>query len=359
VPAATLLRTDAERAGERVYRRERCDRCHTLAETPPPAGGPLPAPGAPSASVWSGRAGPDLGLEGHRRSDDWHFAHLYAPGVLVRGSRMPAYRHLFRSSGGRPEPNADGRALVAYLQALGRADRDVWAERRRQEPEIPPPPPRSAGLLAEGSALYAVHCEACHGAGGDGAGAAAPFLAPPPRDFTTGRYVFQSTPAGAPPRDADLYRFSVLGGGTGSAMPGFGFLSPRELWALVLRVKEFSPALRATDLGPGGAAGQAFGRAPAGGAEQGRVLWERLGCASCHAGGEGGDPGAGDLRHACAFRGGASPQAIVRRVLLGAGDRMPAFAEALPGPRAADDLADYLESIDPAGATWPGTPDRP
>jgi mono/diheme cytochrome c family protein len=360
-PPATRLRTDLERAGEQVYRRERCGRCHTRLESPPPAGKPPALPGGPPAGGWRGRIGPDLGLEGHRRSDDWHYAHLYAPGALVRGSRMPPSRHLFRrAGGGLPEPGEEARALVAYLQALGRAERDIWAEWRRREPPIPAPPRVTGSLGERGRALYAEHCAACHGRDGDGRGEAAALLRLPPRDFAAGRYRFKSTPGDEPPRDADLYRTITLGGGTGSAMPGYHFLPPADRWALVLRLREFAGASREGSFGAGGgdAAGQAApapagpGRAAGAAAARGERAWERLGCGACHgAAGRGGAAAIppGDLRHACGYRGGASRAAVERAVRHGLGGGMPAYGESLPDRRTLDDLVAYLASLDAGG----------
>jgi mono/diheme cytochrome c family protein len=372
--SATLLRSDLERAGERVYRQERCDRCHTLRDAPPPAGTPAALPGGPPPGGWRGRIGPDLGLEGHRRSDDWHLAHLYAPAVVVRGSRMPASRHLFRPAAPRPEPTADARALVAYLQALGRARRDIWAEWRRAEPEVPAAPPVTGSLRERGRVLYADYCAACHGSDGGGQGAAAGLLDLPPRDLAAGRYRFKSTPGAEPPRDADLYRRITLGGGTGSAMPGFHFLPPADRWALVLRLREFSGALRGRPFGEGG--GHAGGRSAApdpgppagaargGAAARGARIWGALGCAACHGGGGEGSSRAaggagetggfrarpGDLRHACDHRGGASRAALARAVRHGLGEAMPAYDGALPGDGALDDLLAHLESLGADGA---------
>jgi len=352
------------RAGERLFRKELCIRCHTLFDRPPEMGPfVLPAPFEPR--LFGSRVGPDLALLGHSRSDEWQLAHLYAPGVLVPGSRMPASRHLFTVIPGEavPQPTAEARDLVAFLQALGRGRRDIWAESRRLDPDVPPPPavPR-ATLLANGSRLYRKNCVPCHGAGGDGLGEAAPLLRFPPRDFVAARYRFRSTPAGSPPLAADLFRSITLGTGMGSAMPSFRHLTPDERWALVVRVMEFSPHLRGVSLEPV-ASGERDGPAadiPAA-VEAGRRWWQELGCARCHADdGRGIDrlqggfnwvdqsgvpvPESGDLRHACGLRGGASPAALERAVLNGVGDAMPAYASVLAPPELAE-LVAYLLSL--------------
>jgi len=359
------LVSERTRAGEAVFRRERCGRCHTLFARPPVSGPfSLPEPFEPVG--FGSRVGPDLALRGHSRSDDWHLAHLYAPGTVVPGSRMPASRHLFTMIPGKviPQPTGEADDLVAFLQSLGLSRRDIWAEARGMEPEVPPPPavPRER-LLADGSVLYRKHCVPCHGAEGDGRGEAAPLLRFPPRDFVAARYRFRSTPAGAAPLPADLFRSITLGTGRGAAMPSFRHLTADERWSLVVRVMEFAPRLRRASL-EGVPLGEGRGPAaapPSGSVEAGRGLWLELGCDSCHAAdGRGLDrveggfdwvdqsgvpvPESGDLRHACRLRGGASRDALARAVLNGVGDAMPAYAELLASPELADLIA-YLRSL--------------
>ncbi len=105
----------------------------------------------------SGRLGPDLANVGaatwrnepegdlvkpHKRDAAWHLAHLYQPTLVIRGSNMPSYRHLFEtrkiSGSASPEalpltgslkpddgfevvPTAEAKALVAYLASLDRS----------------------------------------------------------------------------------------------------------------------------------------------------------------------------------------------------------------------------------------------
>ncbi len=368
-PAGLVI--DSERAGEEIFRRDNCGRCHTLFDRPRPAGR-MELPPGPEVALLDSRVGPDLGLEGHRHSDDWHYAHLYSPGILVPGSRMPASRHLFRPEGGRPVPTPEGRYLVAYLQAVGREHRDIWAEWRRREPDVPVPPPVDGALARRGVELYRRHCAPCHGEGGDGRGELAAFFTFPPRDLVAGRYRFKSTPAGQPPEDTDLFRTITLGAGTGAAMPAFYWLAGSDRWALVLAVKQFSPVLRGTGLRaeparPGTPAEEGNDAAPARAGDlslrEGRRVWESLGCASCHgssgegmtrreahadwkdgAGVEG--PRSGDLTHACALRGGASPRAIERALLFGAGESMPSYAEALPDGPTRRVLVSFVLSLD-------------
>lgn len=370
---ATVLVTEDERAGETIFRSEHCDRCHTLFDRPV-SEGKIVLPGGPDVDPLASRVGPDLGLEGHRRSDEWQYAHLYAPGDLVPGSRMPASRHLFRPERGRPAPGPEAVSLVAYLQALGRARRDVWAEWRRVEPVVTDPPAAGDELARRGVALYRTHCASCHGTAGDGRGELADFFGFPPRDFVRGRYRFRSTPAGGPPDDADLFRTITLGTGTGAAMPAFYWLPPDDRWAVVLVVKEFSRDLRGSGLR---ARTLRRSASPDGGDDQGTIeagrrAWDTLGCSSCHGpGGRGltpeeahaswkeGDgsavPRSGDLTHACALRGGASAASIERALVYGVGDAMPSYADALPDGPTRRALVSFVRSL----ATSPRTPDPP
>ncbi len=93
----------------------------------------------------------------------------------------------------------------------------------------------------EGARVYAKYCAQCHNDNGDGRGVAAPYLEPPPRDFTSGKYKLRSTPSGYMPADADLER-SIRLGLPGTAMPAFPNLTEAELDAVVAHIKAFSPA---------------------------------------------------------------------------------------------------------------------
>jgi cbb3-type cytochrome c oxidase subunit II len=87
------------------------------------------------------RVGPDLSREAGKRTNDWHFAHLYSPKSTTPGSVMPSYRWYFQKDAqtGIPIPTNEAVALVAYLQQLGK-----WQEGARrsvhdfQEVTMPP-----------------------------------------------------------------------------------------------------------------------------------------------------------------------------------------------------------------------------
>jgi len=85
--------------------------------------------------------------------------------------------------------------------------------------------------------LYREHCALCHGISGDGAGPAAAFMDPYPRDFRRGTFKFKSTEGpGTPPTDGDL-KGIVTNGMPGTAMPAFRLLGDDQLDALVGYVK--------------------------------------------------------------------------------------------------------------------------
>ena len=365
---STALRTASERRGREIYGRQKCGRCHTLFQAPPPTGAfSLPDP---SNLPVGSRVGPDLGSEGHRHSDDWHYAHLYAPLSVVGGSKMPASRHLFTAGPeGSPVPTGDAVDLVAYLQALGRGERDVWAAYRRQEPAVPDPPITDETLRGRGAQLYRRLCAGCHGVNGDGTGEAAVLLDTPPRDFANDIFRFKSTPQTEPPTDRDIFRAITLGTGTGSAMPGFMWLSERDRWSLVTQVMDLSPQLRdnrASDPAVRLQNARSSGNGdPGSGAalRDGRRLWDELGCASCHGSDGSGQPGSpkvaagpegvwrpdpGSLRHPCDLNGGASVEAIERIVVTGAGLSMPSYGEYLQDPEARRALATYVRSLQDA-----------
>src|SRR4029079_5357987 len=102
-------------------------------------------------------------------------------------------------------------------------------------------PVLAAATIAKGKQLYDVTCAQCHGAEGKGDGFGAPFLVPPPRDFTAGQFKFRTTAGGQLPSDDDLFR-TISRAATGTGMPPWQYLlNDDERWALVDYVKTFEP----------------------------------------------------------------------------------------------------------------------
>jgi putative copper resistance protein D len=105
-----------------------------------------------------------------------------------------------------------------------------------------PPVPYTAGSIADGGALYARNCTACHGPHGYGDGPAASRLRPRPADLTA-KHTADHT-AG------DMYWW-LTHGIRDSAMPAFGDrLSPEERWDLINFLRTLGTAERARALGP-------------------------------------------------------------------------------------------------------------
>ena len=153
----------------------------------------------------------------------------------------------------------------------------------------------TAAAAPDGAALYGKYCLACHGAAGDGAGPAAAWLAPRPRDFTRGDAKWRTTPLDAAPAPGDLAH-TVRYGAPGTSMPGFdGILTADELDAVVAVVEGFRTApagKRATAI-----AAPVPPAATAETAARGKALFATLGCAVCHGDGATGDgPGAANLQ---------------------------------------------------------------
>lgn len=93
--------------------------------------------------------------------------------------------------------------------------------------------------LQHGAAVFNLRCAGCHGVTGDGAGEAAPFLRPKPRDYRKGIFKFTSTPYGAKPNRKDLTRV-IRYGAKGTSMPAFRFLPDKDVHDLVSYVMMLS-----------------------------------------------------------------------------------------------------------------------
>jgi mono/diheme cytochrome c family protein len=217
-------------------------------------------------------------------------------------------------------------------------------------------PALSPATVERGRALYRANCIQCHGQDGAGDGFGAPFLTPPPRDFTTAEFKFRTTSAGELPTDEDLFR-TISRGASGTGMPPWGYLlSSDDRWALVDYVKTFSPRFTSVPSRTMAAIPSAPGP---GDAARGKLVYQQMQCAKCH-----GDDGRGDGPSALtlqdakgrrinsrdftnpgAFRTGWTDREIVRTFQTGLnGTPMPSYA-GLMTPRQAYDLAAYVRTF--------------
>ena len=192
---------------------------------------------------------------------------------------------------------------------------------------------------AQGERIFARACAACHGTAGRGDGPAAAELDPPPRDLTSRRFRFRTTPTGALPRPDDLKR-TIRAGLPGTAMAGYGDLfSERELDSLVA----FVYALHGDPPPPDELQlSERFDRVDAT-APDGRALYMVSGCWTCHGiNGDGHGPASATLTDELdrpmrildlrldPFKGGRDLASVVRALRTGLnGAPMPSYDEAM------------------------------
>jgi mono/diheme cytochrome c family protein len=244
-----------------IYSREGCAYCHTQQVRYVHAD--MKRFGAPTLAwetrfdfphLWgTRRIGPDLARAGSVRTDDWHYAHLFAPRSVVAESVMPSYAWLFDRAPDRPTQRA--RDLVAYLQTLGRARELAGPEgaaRARERCDCPddemsqmafaspinasPARPRKGSDVpafptgvddGRGHMVYAANCASCHGPDGRGDGPGAASLLPAPTDLSAHEYTTA--------RVAD----ALWNGVDGTAMPAWRDHPVGDLAAVVRVVHGF------------------------------------------------------------------------------------------------------------------------
>ncbi len=195
------------------------------------------------------------------------------------------------------------------------------------------------GTAAKGKEIYDKRCTWCHGAEGDGAGAAKDRLNPPPRDFTSGNYKIKTSSFEETiPNDDDVFRM-IRDGMPGTAMPGWkSILADQDMWDLVAYVKSFAkydkPPAKQVDFGT-----QVSSSSES--IEKGKKLFEDGDrCVECHGKtGKGsgmkrlkGDAGERtwprNLTKPWTFRGSNDPKDIFTRISTGIpGTEMPSFAD--------------------------------
>ncbi len=237
--------TPLQQEGRDIYIREGCNNCHT--QTVRPLVSEVIRYGEYSKSgefvhdrpfLWgSKRTGPDLARIGGKYPDAWHYQHTAAPTAMVPRSNMPAYAFL----GENPiDPGTVRRkvevlgfpyteeqisalqgkneldAIVAYLQKLGNDIPWRQAARTAVVGDLANPYQGDSSVIAEGEALYAQHCAACHGTDLTGE------IAPDIHDLDM--------------PDADLYEILYNGLPEGG-MPSFAALGSARVWKLVNYVK--------------------------------------------------------------------------------------------------------------------------
>lgn len=262
-PERPLGLTVSEERGRAIYSREGCAYCHTQQVRYVHAD--MKRFGAPTLAwetrfdfphLWgTRRIGPDLARAGSVRTDDWHFAHLFAPRSIVADSVMPAYAWLFDGATDRPRQSA--RDLVAYLQTLGRARELAGPEgeaRARERCEcaddammqmafaspinVSPARTRTRSDVPvfprdvderRGSMLYAGNCASCHGPRGLGDGPGAAALVPAPSNLAAHEYTSA--------RIAD----ALWNGIAGTAMQAWRDYPPEDLAAIARVVQGFRP----------------------------------------------------------------------------------------------------------------------
>jgi len=119
----------ALRKGRDLYIAEACWHCHSQYVRPTANEslryGPVSLPGEYQNELnlpqlfGTRRVGPDLSREAGKKSNDWHYAHLYQPTWVVPQSVMPAYPWYFEKTEEGIAPKYEAKAIVAYLQWLG------------------------------------------------------------------------------------------------------------------------------------------------------------------------------------------------------------------------------------------------
>jgi mono/diheme cytochrome c family protein len=225
------------------------------------------------------------------------------------------------------------------------------------ETPVAPRVPASETTVARGRELYTANCVQCHGSEGRGDGYGAPFLVPPPRDFTEGRFKFRTTASGELPSDDDLFRI-VSRGANGTGMPPWQYLlSDEERWAIVDYVKTFDARF---------AVARALAPIPlpdppgrSRDVKRGREVYAKMQCAKCHGDdGRGVGPSSNELvdskdRHVNSrdftqpgtYRTGWTEREIIRTLETGMnGVPMPSYSGVMT-PQEEYDMTSYLMSL--------------
>jgi cytochrome c oxidase cbb3-type subunit 2 len=200
---------------------------------------------------------------------------------------------------------------------------------------------QAAADIELGERIYLESCAACHGQKGDGKGQEVDRLKTKPRDFTSGKYKFRSTPSGSLPLDEDIFRTVSQGVRTTSMLAQL-HLSEKERWAVTGYLKTFSPRFK-TEKSVEPLAIPAKLSFNSQLIALGKAKYEEAGCAACHgADGRGDGPSSKELKDDSGnpilptdltlkpFKSGPEPEDLFRSISTGLnGSPMPSYAEAL------------------------------
>ncbi len=148
------------------------------------------------------RTGPDLTNVGNRQpSLEWNLLHLFNPRAVVKESIMPSYPWLFeikenpnkddvivavpvellKNKTAKVVATAEALQLVAYLQSLKQTELPTGIPTpeflyQRAQKILAGETANKGVIAADGVALYATHCQACHQENGEGLAGAFPPL---------------------------------------------------------------------------------------------------------------------------------------------------------------------------------------
>ena len=227
---------------------------------------------------------------------------------------------------------------------------------------VAPQPAATRETIEHGKRLYEMNCVQCHGPEGKGDGYGAPFLVPPPRDFTAGQFKFRTTASGWLPTDADLFR-TISRGADGTGMPPWKYLlSDEERWALVDYVKTFDARFASARALKPMPLPDAPGRSRS--IDRGREVYAKMQCAKCHGeDGRGVGPSSASMvdakgRHVNArdftqpgsYRTGWTEREIIRTLETGMnGVPMPSYSGAM-SKQEEYDLVAYIMSLSKHGS---------
>ncbi len=102
----------------------------------------------------------------------------------------------------------------------------------------------SAGDAAAGKPVFQANCSSCHGMGGKGDGPVGSVLNPPPRDFTTAAFKYDTDGDGKPGTDADLKNLITKGAaayGGSPLMAPWPMLTAAQVDDVVAYIRSLKP----------------------------------------------------------------------------------------------------------------------